>query len=58
MKVNDKVIYSQPFPDEQGIEYTIIEINEVQDWCQIQANLGWSINPVYVANVSELTKIN
>lgn len=56
MKVNDKVIYSQPFPDEQGIEYTIIEIDEAQDWCKIQANIGLNINPVYVANVSELTK--
>ena len=55
MNVSDKVIYSQPFEDEKGIEYTVIEISESQDWCKIQANLNLPINPVYVANISELT---
>jgi len=55
MQKGDKVIYSQPFFDEKGIEYTVLELDELTDWCKIQANLGLNINPVYVANISELT---
>ena len=55
MKIGDKVIYSQPFENEKGIEYTVIEVYELTDWCKIQADLNMHINPVYVANISELT---
>lgn len=57
MQKGDKVIYSRPFEDEKGIEYTVIEVYELTDWCKIQANLNMPINPVYVANISELTII-
>lgn len=55
MQKGDKVTYSQPFEDERDVEYTVIEVDEAQDWCKIQANLNMAINPVYVANISELT---
>jgi len=58
MRLNSIVIYSQPFEDEKDIEYTIIEIDEAQNWCKIQANLGLNINPVYVANLTDLAPIS
>lgn len=57
MNVNDKVTYSQPFEDEKGIKYTVLSVDESTNWCEIQANLGLAINPVYTANISDLTII-
>jgi len=54
MKLGSIVTYLQPFEDEKDVLYTIIEINEAQNWCKIQANLGWAINPIYVANLTDL----
>lgn len=57
MKSGDKATYINPFEDEKGIEYTVLSVDESTNWCEIQANLGLAINPVYTANISDLTII-
>jgi hypothetical protein len=55
MKPGSIVKYKKPFPIEENVTFTVIEIEEATNWCLIKANVGMgSFNPTYTANISDL----
>lgn len=54
MKIGDTVKYKNPFTDEVGLTFTVIEIEVETNWCKIMANVDMNIKPTYVANISDL----
>ena len=58
MKIGDLVEYAKPFEDEKGLTFTVVEIEEATNWCKIRANVGLTLCPTYVANITDLQIIN
>lgn len=51
------VKYKRPYKDEIGLTFTVIEIFESQNWCNIRANVDMKIQPTVLADLSDLETI-
>jgi hypothetical protein len=54
IKLHSIVKYINPFEDEKGLTFTVIELSTNENWCKIQANVNMNLKPVYCANLTEL----